>query len=366
MISLVEGNLLKSKANALVNTVNEVGVMGKGIALMFAESFPTNTRLYQQACKEHKVQVGKMFTTSTDSLVGPKWIINFPTKKHWRNPSQLKWIQEGLIDLVEVIKTLEIDSVAIPPLGCGNGGLEWRTVKRMIEEALNPLQNVKAIVYAPTQHYQNTPKEVAAPKFTPAKALIIAAVSRSSVLGFECSILEVQKLAWFLSRGLRRYKAKDALRLRFAAQQYGPYSDNLRHVLASLEGSFLRSDKRISDASPYDVIDADPSRINEVEMFLAGTEMLPYMDALNWTQEVIEGFESPFGMELLATIDWLVTEQRVTPSVDQVREAIANWPYSPKAAKRKADIFDDRVIGIALTRLSEVDMLDNQVALPMA
>ncbi len=366
MITLVEGNLLKSKASALVNTVNEVGVMGKGIALMFAENYPLNTRLYQHACKEHKVQVGKMFTTSTESLVGPKWIINFPTKKHWRQPSQLKWIQDGLVDLVDVIRTLQITSVAIPPLGCGNGGLEWRTVRRIIEEALEPLQDVRVIVYAPTQLYQNTPKEVAAPKLTPAKALIVAAVRRYSVLGFECSILEVQKLAWFLSRGLRRYKLKDALRLKFAAQQYGPYSDNLRHVLTSLEGSFLRSHKRISDASPYDVIDADSSRIAEVGEFLASSEMLPYLEALNWTQEVIEGFESPFGMELLATVDWLVTEQHIAPTVEELREAIATWPYSAKSAKRKADIFDDRVIGIALNRLSAVDISGDQVILPLA
>src|SRR6266511_1485355 len=141
MIRYIQGNLLDDQAEALVNTVNEVGVMGKGIALMFLERFPENAEAYERACKAKEVGVGHMFVTSTESLWG-KWIINFPTKKHWRHPSKLEWIREGLKDLVRVLRENDIHSVALPPLGCGNGGLEWSQVRREIESALAEVPEV--------------------------------------------------------------------------------------------------------------------------------------------------------------------------------------------------------------------------------
>src|ERR1041384_2289942 len=106
MIRYTQGNLLDANAEALVNTVNEIGVMGKGVALMFREAFPENTRAYEEACRHHDVKIGKMFVTLNNDLTGPKWIINFPTKKHWRQPSKLEWIRQGLTDLVQVITKL--------------------------------------------------------------------------------------------------------------------------------------------------------------------------------------------------------------------------------------------------------------------
>ena len=123
MINYTKGNLLDSKTEALVNTVNEVGVMGKGIALMFRDAFPDNYKKYVAACKKGEVKVGQVFATKNEDMIGPKWIINFPTKKDWRSRSQIEWIREGLKDLVGFIKKNDIRTIAIPPLGCGNGGL---------------------------------------------------------------------------------------------------------------------------------------------------------------------------------------------------------------------------------------------------
>src|ERR1035437_6468076 len=146
MITFIEGNLLKAEAEALVNTVNTVGVMGKGIALMFKEAFPENFRAYEDAWKRGALQVGRMFVTESSRLEGPRWIINFPSKKHWRQPSKLEWITEGLVDLRRVVEEKGIRSIALPPLGCGNGGLDWSDVRPEIECALGPLDNVDVLV----------------------------------------------------------------------------------------------------------------------------------------------------------------------------------------------------------------------------
>jgi O-acetyl-ADP-ribose deacetylase (regulator of RNase III) len=172
MITFTEGNLLNASVEALVNTVNTVGVMGKGIALMFKETFPDNFKVYQAACKRGDVRVGRMLVTERQLLGGPKWIINFPTKEHWRAPSKLEWIEDGLDDLLRVIKRYRIRSIALPPLGSGNGGLNWNDVRPRIESALAGLDDVEVIVYEPTRECQNVAKRFGVEKLTPARALM--------------------------------------------------------------------------------------------------------------------------------------------------------------------------------------------------
>ena len=138
MLRFTQGNLLDSGAEALVNTVNTVGVMGKGIALMFKEAFPENYKIYEAACKHGEVRIGQMLVTERRELLGPKWIINFPTKKHWRNPSRIEWIEAGLNDLRNVILVNRIRSIALPPLGSGNGGLNWANVRKNRNQANFP------------------------------------------------------------------------------------------------------------------------------------------------------------------------------------------------------------------------------------
>ncbi|MDZ8081246.1 MAG: macro domain-containing protein [Nostoc sp. DcaGUA01] len=149
MFEFKQGNLLEEKTEALVNTVNCVGVMGKGIALQFKQAYPENFRLYEQACRVGKVQPGKMFTVATGSLLNPKYIINFPTKRHWRNNSKIEDIQSGLVALVQEVQELGITSIAMPALGCGNGGLNWDEVKPLIESAFAQLPDVQVIIFEP-------------------------------------------------------------------------------------------------------------------------------------------------------------------------------------------------------------------------
>lgn len=158
MITYRQGNLIEADVEAVVNTVNTVGAMGRGIALMFKERYPDNFRAYAAACRAGEVQIGRMFVTATSELSGPRWIINFPTKQHWRHPSRPEWIEAGLNDLVRVVREKGIRSLALPPLGCGNGGLDWRDVRPLIEEALAGLPEVEIVAFEPTAKYQNVAK----------------------------------------------------------------------------------------------------------------------------------------------------------------------------------------------------------------
>jgi len=143
MIRFTRGNLLNSPASALVNTVNTVGVMGKGIALQFRETFPHNYQVYRDACKKGKLQVGELLVVKDSNLLtGEKQIVNFPTKTHWRMPSQYVYIERGLIALRAYVQEHRMASLAMPAPGCGNGGLTWSIVKPMIEECLSGLDTV--------------------------------------------------------------------------------------------------------------------------------------------------------------------------------------------------------------------------------
>jgi O-acetyl-ADP-ribose deacetylase (regulator of RNase III) len=355
MIKYTQGNLLEANTEALVNTVNTVGVMGKGIALMFKERFPKNMEEYAKACKAEKIRTGKVFATRTGELMGPKWVINFPTKQHWRSPSRLEWITAGLQDLKAFIVTNHIHSIAIPPLGSGNGGLDWPVVRAEIEKSLTGLADVDILVYEPTAQYQNVAKKKGVEKLTASRALIAELVRRYWVLGMECSLLEIQKLAWFLERVIEKQNIDNPLNLEFTSNNYGPYADKLRHVLDALDGSYLKSDKRIADADPLDVIWFDDKKRDRVHAYLH-SEAKEYLPALELTSSIIDGFESPYGMELLSTVDWLIVKEGCQPTVDAIEEGIRRWPAGERWAKRKAGLFDRRAIGIALERLQQVNL----------
>lgn len=352
MLNFTTGNLLDARAQALVNTVNTVGVMGKGIALMFKERFDDNYRQYAAACKAHKVHIGHMFITQPAELDGPRWIVNFPTKQHWRSPSKLEWVIDGLQDLRKFLIDNKVKSIAIPPLGAGNGGLDWDAVKPEIERALSDLTDIEITVFEPTKQYQNVAKRTGVEKLTPARALIAELVRRYWVLGMECSLMEIQKLAWFLERSIERLMPGDnPLDLQFEANRYGPYANRLDKLIDKLDGSYLHCNKRIADADKLDVIWFDDDRKDLVQAFLQ-SEAKAYLPALEETAALIDGFESPFGMELLATVDWLLTNEHVRPTVSAVREGLLAWPV-PGAAQRKAKLFHDEAIGIALERLTQ-------------
>lgn len=352
MMKFLQGNLLEAPTEAVVNTVNTVGVMGKGIALMFKEAFPQNFHAYEDAVKREEVRVGHMFVTENRSFDGPRWVINFPTKKHWRHPSKLEWIIEGLGDLRRVITEKHIRSVALPPLGCGNGGLDWREVRPEIEKALGELRDVDIWVFEPTAKYQNVAKRTGVMRLTPARALVAEIIRRYWVLGIECTYLEVQKLCWFLERTIHELGFKDPLDLKFKADKYGPYSDRLRHLLNGLDGSYLHCDKRLSDAGPSDTIWFDEERRRFVELYLQQEDSKHLREILDRTAERIDGFESPLGMELLATVDWLIERERCERTVPGIRSGLRRWPAGRAAAARKDRLFSDRLIKLALERLT--------------
>ncbi|PYY87146.1 Appr-1-p processing protein [Pseudomonas sp. TKO26] len=351
MIRFTQGNLREAKTEALVNTVNTVGVMGKGIALMFKERFSENYRLYSAACKAGAVETGKMHVTAVNELDGPRWIVNFPTKRHWRSPSQMAWITEGLYDLRRFLLENQVKSVAVPPLGAGNGGLKWPEVREQIVSILSDL-DVDILVFEPSKQYLNVAKRNGVEKLTPARALIAELVRRYWVLGMECSLLEIQKLAWFLERAIEKLpNTENPLDLKFVAHKFGPYANRLEHLLNNLDGSYLHCNKRISDADINDVIWFDDVRKTFLQTYLK-TEAKEYAQALERTAELIDGFESPFGMELLATVDWLLYREGISPTVPAVREALKHWDGGAGSAARKNRLFDDQALDIALKRLT--------------
>ena len=353
MITFVEGNLLEAKAEALVNTVNTVGVMGKGIALMFKEAFPENLRAYVDACKKKEIKVGHVFVTERHNWVGgPRWIVNFPTKQHWRNPSKIEWIRDGLQDLKRFIAENNVRSIALPPLGSGNGGLDWKDVKPVIKEALESLPNVEVVVYEPTARYQNVAKPTGVEKLTSARALVAELVRRYSVLGFECTLLEIQKLAYLLQRKIVELGGVSPLKLEFRADKFGPYAPTLGHLLNNLDGSYLHCEKRVSDASILDTIWFEDSKREVVSLFLKSTEAKQFHQALEETTNLIEGFESPLGLELLSTVDWLLHHDGIEPTREGIKAGLKLWLGGGEASQRKLNLFEDEIIDLALARLS--------------
>ena len=237
MIELTCGDILKSEADALVNTVNCVGVMGRGIALQFKNMYPDNFKAYAVACKRETVQPGRMFVYETGQLTSPRFIINFPTKRHWRGKSRIEDIDAGLADLVKVVRDKGIRSIAIPPLGAGLGGLDWNEVRPRIEHMLTTLADVRVLVFepngAPTNDKMVHVREV--PKMTEGRAALVELMQRylGGLLDPFITLLEVHKLMYFMQ------EAGEPLRLRYVKAPYGPYAENLRHVLRAVEGHLI-------------------------------------------------------------------------------------------------------------------------------
>lgn len=349
MIKLVAGNLLDADVEAVVNTVNTVGVMGKGIALQFKRAFPENFRAYERACKDHEVELGRMFVHETHSLNGPRYIINFPTKGHWKGASKLEDIQAGLRSLVATIQELRIKSIAVPPLGCGLGGLSWNDVRPMIEAALAPLPGVDVRLYAPAGAPAAAEMKTATvrPQMTIGRAALLGLIDRYKVPGYDylLSLLEVHKLAYFLQC------AGQPLKLAFAKGPYGPYADNLRHVLIRLEGHFITGygDGKNSPGTPLSLL---PGAAKEAEDFLAGhPQTRRHFDRV---AEMIEGFETPYGMELLSSVHWIAMHENsaAKASADEAANGVLGWN------ERKRRLFKPEHIRLAWSRLKDMGWLE--------
>lgn len=296
MIEFTSGNLLEADVEALVNTVNTVGVMGKGIALQFKQAFPDNYKAYRSACKRGEVQLGSMFVFSTGKLTNPRYIINFPTKQHWKSASHLDDIEAGLRDLVAVIKDKQIQSIAIPALGCANGGLDWRDVRPHIEAAFTDLHYVHAFIYPPgnAPAAESMLVSTQRPKMTPGRAAIIRLMVLYTIPGYSLSMLEIQKLAYFLQ------EAGEPLRLRFIKYHYGPYAENLHYVLQHMEGHYIRGYGDRSRSPSIRLLDGAIEAADECINQQPDTR-----ERMQQVADLIKGYETPYGLELLATIHWL-------------------------------------------------------------
>jgi len=345
MIEYISGDILKQDAEAIINTVNCVGVMGRGIALQFKKEFSDNFAAYVAACKNGEVQPGRMFVFATGLLTHPRFIINFPTKRHWRGKSRMEDIESGLQALVEVIHQYNIRSVAIPPLGCGLGGLDWNAVKPRIEAALAPLAGVQIFVFepagAPASDTMAPSRDV--PAMTAGRAALIELMHRyiAGLLDTSVSLLEIHKLMYFMQ------EAGESLRLKFKSAHYGPYAENLRHVLNTIEGYYVSGYADGGDI-PNKPLNLVPGAAQEASAFL---QQHPATRArFDRVADLVDGFESPFGLELLSTVHWVARHQTVS-SVDDVVRHVHAW----NERKRQ---FSPRQIGIAIDVLTEKHWLE--------
>ena len=339
-----QGDLLKQHdVDAVVNTVNCVGVMGKGIALQFKKKWPDNFKAYLAACESKVVKPGKMFIYNSGALARPKYIINFPTKKHWKGKSQIEYIQDGLIDLVEQIKALNINSIAVPPLGCGNGGLDWKEVKPLIINAFSYIPDIEVRLFEPegTPIAKDMVVNTKCPRMTPGRAAILKVLDTYRELNYGLTKIEVQKLAYFLQ------EAGEPLSLQFVKHQYGPYADKLRHVLDKMDGHFIHG---VGDGVVESEIAPDNKALKEAEMFINSMEHHDLHAHVSRVAELIEGFQSPFGMELLATVHWVATNEQAD-TLEKAVQAVKVWN------ERKKRLMKKEHIEIAWDRLVELSWI---------
>ena len=319
MIRYTTGDILKAEVEALVNTVNCVGVMGRGIALQFKQVFPANFKAYAAACKREEVQPGQMFMFDTGELTSPRYIVNFPTKRHWRGKSRIEDVEAGLVALVDEVRARGIRSIAIPPLGSGLGGLDWSVVRPLIERAFTVLPEVEVQIFepaaAPADSRANRSNEV--PKITAGRAALVALMRRylGALLDPSISLLEVHKLVYFLQA------AGEPLRLRYVKAPYGPYAENLRHVLQAVEGHLVSGYADGGDA-PDKPLSLVPGAVEEAEQFLSAHSATH--ERLDRTAALVEGFETPYGLELLSTVHWVATEEGAA-SPAEMTEAVHRW-----------------------------------------
>lgn len=304
MIELTHGNLLKAPAQALVNTVNTEGVMGKGIALQFRNAYPDVFKAYADACKSGLVQLGTMDVHDMGSIgEGPRWVINFPTKGHWRSRSRLQDVASGLHDLVATVKRLGIESIAIPPLGCGNGGLDWENVRPLIEQAFAEVPSVRVLMFEPAgaPPAADMPNRTVRPSLTTGSATLLV-LMRSYLRGLMdpfVTLLEVHKLMYFMQ------EAGQPLKLKYQADKYGPYAVNLSHLLKRLDGHYIQG---FGDGGSDPTKPLEPLEEGVLEAFDYLARDDDTMRRVDRVAKLIEGFEDPYGMELLSTMLWVMVQ----------------------------------------------------------
>lgn len=353
MIEYRKGDLLKADVEALVNTVNCVGVMGKGIALQFKQKFPDNFRQYKRVCDRGDLEPGTLFVHDRGELFGdsggPRYIINFPTKTHWKKPSKLEYIASGMDALIDEMQARGVESIALPPLGCGNGGLDWSEVRAIIESHAKRVPDVHFVLFPPGYEPDVEDIEIGTdrPSMTRGRALVIKLLDLYQETGYEHGRLEAQKLAYFLQ------EAGEDLRLNYVAKHYGPFANNLNHVLQRIEGHFIRGYGDRDQESAIQLLDG---AVQEAE-----NEIDDHPEAqrhLEQVADLIEGFETPFGLELLSSVLWVARESPKAQGLHEAIQRVHDWN------RRKKDLFTPQQIEVAWNRLGEEGWLERAEPVP--
>jgi len=341
MIKYKIGNLLDSNAEALVNTVNTDGIMGKGIALQFKNEFPNNYKEYVKACKNNQISIGKLFVFEEQTLLkGKKIIINFPTKTNWRKPSEYSYIENGLIDLVNIIIEKDIKSIAIPPLGAGNGGLDWNNVKEILEKHLKDI-DCEIQIFEPNAKIKEVLKKERV-SLTPARAMLLFVLFDLVKNGEFLSEFSAEKVAYFL----QKFGAKDVFKLEYKQNFYGPYSGKVKHILYYLNGSYITG--YISkDKKPFKELGLILDAEKEVLEYLTKDENLLYKEIAEKTKIFLSGFYSNFALELLSTVDYIKEIESIN-NVDGIINKMEQW------SNRKVTLFTTKpnFIKIALKNIN--------------
>ena len=320
MITYKTGDIFTETPEALVNTVNCVGVMGRGIALQFKRAFPANFKAYAARCKRNEVRPGQMYVFETGTIVPPQYIINFPTKRHWRGKSRIEDIESGLESLVEEIRSRGIRSIAIPALGSGLGGLDWRSVRTHMESVLDTLEKVEVVIYepggGPADKRANRSRDV--PDMTPGRAALVELLDRYllGLLDPFVTVLETHKLMYFMQA------AGEQLKLEFKKGPCGPYAKDLRRVLRVIEGHFVSGYADSGDA-PGRQLQLVPGALEDARTFLA--DKADTQRRFESVSDLIDGFESPFGLELLSTVHWTTENEAVANDLDEVIRNTYRW-----------------------------------------
>ncbi len=319
MIELTQGDILRADTEALVNTVNCVGVMGRGIALQFKKAFPENFKAYKATCDRKELQPGRMFVYDLGSLVNPRYIVNFPTKGHWKGKSHMEDIESGLETLVQEIRRLGIHSIAVPPLGCGLGGLDWNEVRLRIEQAFENVPDVCVLLFEPkgAPSVEKMVKQEKTPRMTVGRASLLGLMHRylAGLMDPFVSLLEIHKLMYFMQ------ESGEDLKLRYERGLYGPYAQNLRHVLSLIEGHYISGYGDAED-QPDKQIELRPEAASLAEAFLQNHP--DTRGRFDRVANLIEGFETPFGMELLSTVHWVASHENLS-TLDEAISHTYEW-----------------------------------------
>lgn len=318
MIKFTSGNILESTSKALVNTVNCEGYMGKGIAYQFKLKFPKNNDVYVDACRKGEFRPGDILVHSESDKI----IVNFPTKDTWRRKSEYDYITSGLKRLVEVIKEQDIKSISIPPLGCGNGGLDWERVKQLLVEYMTPISDdCEVTIYEPFQGSGNFRKQKpkSAPKINTSHLMLM--MLKLKLKRF--NKLRIQKAAYLINV----FSGQDYFK--FSKNHFGPHAYSVD--ILSRDIKEFQSHHNITTG---EALERSLQTLVSEKTLTKLDNFIPFLEK---SADVVNSFDDDRQLELFSTVIYLLQNHREL-SVEQLIDEVHEWN------EHKKKTFDDYVI----------------------